>query len=74
MQIRYLILSVKLLKNMWIRHLLADYRNLRSFHDTLVFLWKTDMVYVMDNHNVIISFFSLYIHRNFRSVSFSLFG
>ena len=59
---------------MLVRHLLADYRNLRSFHDTLVFLWKKDIVYVMDNHNVIISFFALYIHRNFRSVSFPLFG
>ena len=35
---------------MWIRNLPADYQNLRSGHDNLVFLWKTDKIYVMDNH------------------------
>lgn len=35
---------------MWIRNLPADYQNQRSFHDNLVFLWKTDNIYVMDNH------------------------
>lgn len=35
---------------MWIRNLPVDYQNQRSFHDNLVFLWKTDNIYVMDNH------------------------
>ena len=35
---------------MWIRNIPADYLNQRSGHDNLVFLWKSDNVYVMDNH------------------------
>lgn len=35
---------------MWIRNLPADYQSQRSFYDNLVFLWKSDNVYVMDNH------------------------
>ena len=35
---------------MWIRHLPADYYKQQSGFDNLVFLWKTNNVYVMDNH------------------------
>ena len=35
---------------MWIRHLPADYYKQQSDFDNLVFLWKTNNVYVMDNH------------------------
>lgn len=35
---------------MWIRNLPVGYQSQRSFHDNLVFLWKSDNVYVMDNH------------------------
>lgn len=35
---------------MWIRHLLADYYKQQSSFENLIFLWKTDNVYVMDNH------------------------
>ena len=35
---------------MWIRNLPLDYQNQISHFDNLVFLWKTDKVYVMDNH------------------------
>lgn len=35
---------------MWIRNLPADYQSRCSSHDNLIFLWKSDNVYVMDNH------------------------
>lgn len=35
---------------MWVRHLPADYYKQQSDFDNLVFLWKTNNVYVMDNH------------------------
>lgn len=35
---------------MWIRHLPADYYKQQSSFENLIFLWKTDNVYVMDNH------------------------
>lgn len=35
---------------MWIRNLPADYHKQQSGFDNLVFLWKTNNVYVMDNH------------------------
>lgn len=35
---------------MWIRNLPTDYHKQQSDFDNLVFLWKTNNVYVMDNH------------------------